>query len=87
MHREPRWWVRQRWWVIYHAQRASLPSSEIAELVGVSTRTVRRVLSVYNQEGPAALDTLGSGGTMPLWIGSKKASSWRRWPNEQNVGN
>jgi transposase len=56
MHREPRWWL------IYHAQRASLPSSEITELVGVSTRTVRRVLSVYNQEGPAALDTLGSGG-------------------------
>jgi hypothetical protein len=62
MHREPRFWVRQRWWIIYHAQRASLPGNEIAELVGVSARTVRRVLAAYNREGPAALETLGSGG-------------------------
>lgn len=62
MKREPRFWVRQRWWIIYHVLIAPRTASEIAKQAGVSPRTVRRVISSYNRLEPAALETPGTGG-------------------------
>ena len=62
MKREPRFWVRQRWWIIYNALIAPRKAEEIAKHTGVSVPTVRRVISGYNRLGLAALETPGKGG-------------------------
>lgn len=62
MKRDPRFWVRQRWWIVYQALIAPRKAEEIAQLTGVSVTTVRRVISRYNREGLAAMETPGKGG-------------------------
>jgi len=62
MKREPRWWVRQQWWIIYHALVEPRQAEEIARHTGVSIPTVRRVIATYNRLGLAAVETPGSGG-------------------------
>ncbi len=62
MTRDPRFWVRQRWWIIYNALIAPRKAEEIAHHTGVSLTTVRRVISGYNRLGLAAIETPGKGG-------------------------
>jgi transposase len=62
MSRDPRFWVRQRWWIVYNALIAPRKAEEIAQHTGVSVTTVRRVISNYNREGLPALETPGKGG-------------------------
>jgi transposase len=62
MKMDPRFWVRQRWWIIYHALSAPRKAEEIAKHTGVSVPTVRRVISTYNRLGIAAIETPGTGG-------------------------
>ena len=59
---DPRFWVRQRWWIIYNALIAPRKAEEIARHTGVSVTTVRRVISTYNRFGLAAIETPGTGG-------------------------
>lgn len=59
---DPRFWVRQRWWIIYNALIAPRKAEEIAKHTGVSVTTVRRVISTYNRLGLAAIETPGTGG-------------------------
>jgi transposase len=59
---DPRFWVRQRWWIIYNALIAPRKAEEIAKHTGVSVPTVRRVISGYNRLGLAAIETPGKGG-------------------------
>jgi transposase len=59
---EPRFWVRQRWWIIYNALIAPRKAEEIAKHTGVSIPTVWRVISTYNRLGLAAIETPGTGG-------------------------
>ncbi len=62
MKRDSRYWVRERWAIIYHALSARSPAEEIARDTSVSVTTVRRVISTYNRLGLAALETPGKGG-------------------------
>jgi transposase len=62
MKMDPRFWVRQRWWIIYNALSAPRKAEEIAKHTGVSVPTVRRVISTYNRLGIAAIETPGTGG-------------------------
>jgi hypothetical protein len=62
MKREKRTIVLKRWWIIYHALVAPCIAAEIALHTGVSEPTVHRVISLYNRQGPAALETPGKGG-------------------------
>lgn len=62
LRREPRFWVRQRWWIIYTALSAPRKAEEIAQQTGVSVSTVRRVIAGYKRLGPAAVETPGKGG-------------------------
>ena len=62
MKMDPRYWVRERWGIIYHALIAPRKAEEIARDMGVSLTTVRRVISTYNRLGLAALETPGKGG-------------------------
>jgi transposase len=62
MNRDPRPWVRQHWWIIYHALVAPGKADEIALHTGVSATTVHRVISTYNRLGPAVGETPGKGG-------------------------
>ncbi len=55
-------WVRQHWWIIYHALVAPQKAEEIALHTGVSATTVHRVISTYNRQGPAAMETPGKEG-------------------------
>jgi transposase len=62
MERDPRFWVRQRWWIVYQALVDPRKAEEIARHTGVSVTTVGRVISAYNRFGIAALETPGKGG-------------------------
>jgi transposase len=62
MKMDPRYWVRQRWWIIYNALSAPRKAEEIAKHTGVSVTTVRRVISNYNRLGIVAIETAGTGG-------------------------
>jgi transposase len=62
MKMDPRHWVRQRWWIIYHALSTPRKAEEIAKHTCVSVTTVRRVISTYNRLGSAAIETPGTGG-------------------------
>ena len=62
MKMDPRYWVRERWWIIYLALIRPRKAEEIARDTGVSVTTVRRVISTYNRLGLAALETPGKGG-------------------------
>jgi transposase len=62
MKRDPRFWVRQRWGIIYNALVAPRKAEEIAKHTGVSVSTVRRVISGYNRLGLATIETPGKGG-------------------------
>src|SRR6266567_4590746 len=68
MKREPRFWVRQRWWIIYHALLAPRTAREIAKQTSTSVRTVRRVIASYNREGEGATQTPGSGGRRHAYL-------------------
>jgi transposase len=59
---DPRYWVRERWGIIYHALMRPRKAEEIARDTGVSVTTVRRVISHYNRLGLAAIETPGKGG-------------------------
>jgi hypothetical protein len=59
---DARFWVRQRWWIIYNALIAPRKAEEIARHTGVSITTVRRVISTYNRLGLSAIETPGTGG-------------------------
>ena len=62
MRQDPRFWVRQRWWIVYNALIAPRKAEEIARHTGASVTTVQRVISGYNRQGLAALETPGKGG-------------------------
>src|SRR5207245_10094399 len=62
MKRDPRYWVRQRWGIIYNALVAPRKAEEIAKHTGASVPTVRRVISGYNRLGLVALENPGKGG-------------------------
>lgn len=62
MKMEARFWVRERWGIIYHALMSPRKAEEIARDTGVSVTTVRRVISTYNRMGLAAIETPGKGG-------------------------
>ena len=62
MKQDPRFWVRQRWWIIYNASIEPRKAEEIARHTGVSVPTVRRVISTSNRLGLAAIETPGTGG-------------------------
>jgi len=62
MNTEARPWVRHHWWIIYNALVAPRKAEEIALHTGVSATTVHRVISTYNRQGPASMETPGKGG-------------------------
>jgi len=68
MLRDPRWWVRQRWWIIYHALVAPSRAEEIAKQTGVSVPTVRRVIGGYNRMGEVSIETPGTGGRRHAYL-------------------
>lgn len=62
MNTDGRPWIRQHWRIIYNALVAPRKAEEIALHTGVSATTVHRVISTYNRQGPAAMETPGKGG-------------------------
>ena len=68
MKREPRSWVRQRWWIISHATVSPRRACEIAKQTGVSVATVSRVIASYNRMGEASVQTPGSGGRRHAYL-------------------
>ena len=53
---------RQRWLIIYHALVEPGKAEDIARHCGVSKATVHAVISSYNRQGVAAVETPGKGG-------------------------
>ena len=52
----------KRWEIIYQALTAPRKAEDIARTVGVSLATVHQVISIYNREGVAGIETPGKGG-------------------------
>ena len=59
---EPRPLYRQRWLIIYNALVEPGKAEDIARHCGVSKATVHAVISSYNRQGVAAVETPGKGG-------------------------
>ena len=59
---DPRPHRRQRWLIIYQALVDPREAAEIAKHCGVSTATVHQLISAYNRQGVAAVETPGKGG-------------------------
>jgi len=62
MQRDPLFWCRQRWLLIYQALTAPCQAGEIATPTGISLSMARRVSSTSNRLGVAAIETPGTGG-------------------------
>jgi transposase len=58
----PRPLYRQRWLIIYNALVEPGKAEDIARHCGVSKATVHAVISRYNRQGIAAVETAGKGG-------------------------
>src|SRR5260370_40923262 len=59
---DPRPLYRQRWLIIYNALVEPGKAEDIARHCGVSKATVHAVISSYNRQGRAAVETAGKGG-------------------------
>lgn len=59
---DPRPLYRQRWLIIYNALVEPGKAEDIARHCGVSKATVHAVISSYNRQGIAAVETVGKGG-------------------------
>jgi len=53
---------QQKWRIVYNALVDPRPAAEIAKHVGTTVRMVHRVISDYNRDGAAGIETPGSGG-------------------------
>jgi transposase len=77
---DPRYWVRERWGIMYHALIHPRKAEEIARDTGVSVTTVRRVISSYNRLGLAAIETPGRGGRRHEYMSLEQERSGSRTP-------
>ena len=59
---DPRSLYRQRWLIIYNALVEPRKAEDIARHCGVSKATVHAIISSYNRQGVAAVETAGKGG-------------------------
>ena len=59
---DPRPLYRQRWLIIYNALVEPRKAEDIARHCGVAKATVHAVISSYNRQGVAAVETAGKGG-------------------------
>ena len=59
---DPRPLYRQRWLIIYNALVEPRKAEDIARHCGVSKATIHAVISSYNRQGVAAVETAGKGG-------------------------
>lgn len=53
---------QQKWLIVYNDLVEARPVAEIAKHTGISVRTVHQVISDYNRQGAAAIETPSSGG-------------------------
>ena len=55
-------WKVQRWMAIRYGMVHPSSAMQIGKAVGLSTSTIQHLISHYNKEGAAAIETTGSGG-------------------------
>ncbi len=66
---DPRPLYRQRWLIIYNALVEPGKAEDIARRCGVSKATVHALISSYNRQGRAAVETAGKGGRRSGYLG------------------
>ena len=66
--REPRWRLRSHWEILHTVTIAPRAAHLVAQQMGISVPTVRRVLSAYNRGGPAAVERRGRGGRQRAYL-------------------
>lgn len=59
---------QQKWLVIYNALVDPRTAAEIAKHTGTTLRTVHQIISQYNRNGVAAIETPGSGGRRKSYL-------------------
>jgi len=59
---------RQRWIIIYQALVDPREAKDIAKHTGVSVSTVHKLISTYNRQGVAAVETKGKGGRYNAYL-------------------
>jgi transposase len=65
-------WLKHRWLIVYQALVEPKPAVAIAQELGVSVALVHKVISRYNREGVAAIETLGKGGRRNCYCSLKQ---------------
>jgi transposase len=75
---DPRPLYRQRWLIIYNALVAPGKAEDIARHCGVSKATVHAVISRYNRQGIAAVETAGKGGRRSGYLSLEEERAFLR---------
>ena len=65
-------WLKHRWLIVYQALVEPKPAVAITQELGVSVALVHKVISRYNREGVAAIETLGKGGRRNCYCSLKQ---------------
>ncbi len=65
-------WLKHRWLIVYQALVEPKSAVAIAQELGVSVALVHKVISRYNREGVAAIETLGKGGRRNCYCSLKQ---------------
>jgi transposase len=76
MKNDPRYWCRNRWYIIYNALIDPREAIEIAKHTGVSVSTVHNVISDYNRLGVASVETAGKGGRRSEYLTLKEETDF-----------
>ena len=63
---------QQKWLIVYNALVDPRPAAEIAKHLGTTVRMVHRVISNYNRQGAAAIETPGSGGRRRSYLSQEQ---------------
>lgn len=67
---------QQKWWIVYNALVAPRTAAEIAKHTGTNVRDVDQVISEYNRQGVAAIETPGSGGRRTQYLSVEEETSF-----------
>lgn len=72
---------QQKWWIVYNTLIDPRTAAEIATHTGTTQRLVHHVISDYNRNGAAAIETPGKGGQRSSYLSNTEEQAF-----EQRVG-
>ena len=69
---------QQKWWIVYNAVVEPGTAAQIAQHTGTTLRLVHQVISDYNREGTAAIETPAKGGRRTSYLSVEQEQAFLR---------